>query len=184
MSKLSDQEFLLNLDSREARSLRRSRDPHCVVGHEPWVFTEGLNQSHSWGKVFAQAETLLGAPVTLTLLHRALVTARICTQCGDTHRPYRLLDRLDRAPERCACGGLYSIPGSGLMDRFTKSEASEFLDRSLQQVGIPADDVLIARHDDRCHHLLIAPVSGPLSESSRADHDDDEKEGSHHGPRV
>ncbi|MDR4468955.1 MAG: ThiF family adenylyltransferase [Nitrospira sp.] len=176
-------EFLLNLDSREARSLRRSRDPNCVVGHESWVFTEGLTQSHSWGEVFAQAETLLGAPVTLTLLHRTLVTARICIQCGDTHHPYRLLDTLDRFHERCACGGSYSIPSSGLMDRFTRSEASEFLDQSLQQVGIPGDDVLIAQHGDRCCHLLIAPAVDPLSDSSRPNHDGDEKEGSH-GLRV
>lgn len=153
------QEFLLNLDSREARSLRRGRDPHCIVGHEQWELTEGLNQSHSLCEVFALAETTLGAPVTMTLLHRTLVTTRTCAQCGNTHRLSRTLDALERDHERCGCGGSYSIPGAALLDRFTRSEAAEFLDRSLQQLGIPAHDVLIAHNTTGIAYLLVAGVT-------------------------
>lgn len=173
------QEFLLNLDNREARALRRTRDHHCIVGHKRWELTERLNQSHSLSDVFALAEITLGAPVTLTLLHRSLVTQIRCRQCGSTSDIARTLDRLAHDNLRCTCGKSYDIAPTGLLDRMTMIEAAKFLDWPLHQLGIPADDVLIAQHDDQYCHLLIAPADEGLSDSPCTNHDDEEKEGPH-----
>lgn len=175
------QEFLLNMGNREARSLRRRRDPHCVAGHEQWPLTEGLHQSHSLDEAFALAESRLGAPVTLTFHHHTLVTELVCAQCRAIHHPYRILDTLVREPDHCVCGGAYTIIGTGLVDRLTRAEASNYLDRSLQQLGFPADDVVIAQATTGFAYLLIA---GDLTSPSVLTPPQQYKREAPHGSRI
>lgn len=176
------QEFLLNLDDLQSRALRRTRDRHCLAGHDRWSLTTGLTDAHTLADAFTLSESLFHGPVTLTLLHRALVIELRCSQCNQTHRPYRTLDRLAHESLRCPCGGSYRTAPSVVLDRMTMAEATDFLDRPLQQLGIPADDVIIARHGDRFRHLLIEAGPAPTSDPPRS-HDDREKERPH-GSRV
>lgn len=179
----SGQEFLLNLDNDQSRTVRRAKDPHCLIGHDRWSLTSGLTDTSTLAEAFTLSESLLGGPVTLTLLHRSLVTQLRCKQCSAICDIARMLDRLTPDDLHCFCGESYDIVPTGLLDRMTRGDAATFLDRPLHHLGLPADDVLIARCGDRSCYLLIAPAGERLSDPPRDTHDNEEREGPH-GSRV
>ncbi len=175
-------EVLLNLDDLHCRPLSRPRDPHCVAAHDPWLLTAGLHQSQTLDEAFLFAERFLGDQVVITLVHRSLVTELGCGRCGTRSRPDRVLDALTREQLCGGCGASHRGTATGWLDRMSRVEAAEFLDRPLRQLGIPTDDVLIARSGDRVRYLLVAgapetALTIPLS------HQDMEREGPH-GSRV
>lgn len=164
----SGHEWLVNVDESQSRVVRRQRDPHCVVSHEPWSLTPGLTQTNSLADAFIVAEALLGSNATVTLLHRSLVTELDCARCGQNYRPYRVMDSLGHELLCCRCGGQRRIATTSLLDRMTRTDAADFIDRPLHQLGIPAEDVLIAHQGERSCYLLVAGVSATASVSLNA----------------
>jgi hypothetical protein len=67
------------------------------------------------------------------------------------------------------------------VDRLTRVEASDYLDRSLQQLGFPADDVLITQATTGFAYLLVA---GDLTSPSVPTSLQQYKSEVSHGPGV
>jgi molybdopterin/thiamine biosynthesis adenylyltransferase len=155
----SGHEWLINVEESQSRAVRRLRDPHCAVSHEPWTLTPGLTPTNSLHDAFTLAESLLGPQVTMTLLHRSLVTELSCARCGYLYRPYRVLDSLKHELFCCSCGGQRRTAAMSLLDRMTRTDVADFIDLPLHQLGIPPEDVLLAGTNDRTCHLLVAGVS-------------------------
>jgi hypothetical protein len=184
--RLEHTEFLLNLNEPQCRSLRRSRDPRCVITHDRWPLTTGLHQGHTLDDAFQLAERFLGANILITLVHRRLVTELACGACGARSQPYRVLDSLTHDQLRCECGNPRAITATGWLDRMSRVEAADFLDRPLRQLGIPADDILLARGMIKgCFLLAYLHIAGAPEVTSNLphSHQDPEKE-EPHGPRV
>jgi hypothetical protein len=59
---------------------------------------------------------------------------------------------------RCGCGPTMQPAAPGLLDRFTKPEATAFLDRTWAELGLPEEDVVTASSLDgaRAIHLLLS----------------------------
>jgi adenylyltransferase/sulfurtransferase len=137
---------------------RLTRNPRCLLDHQRWPLT-GLGSDSTRTTVaqtFAFAEAVLDGEIAIQLPHRSLVTAVRCPQCWTEERPYRVLDSLPTAGLHCSCGHQMHPAPTNLLDRFSRSEAKPFLDRTWRELGLPQADVVIAANGHREMHILLS----------------------------
>jgi molybdopterin/thiamine biosynthesis adenylyltransferase len=137
---------------------RLPRNPKCLLDHRPWPLTRlgGDSTRTTVAQTFAFAEAAFDGEVALQLPHRSIVTTARCPQCCGEERPYRVLDSLPDAGLQCGCGHEMHPTTTGLRDRFERSDAKPFLDRTWREIGLPPADVVVASHGTRELHLLLS----------------------------
>ena len=134
------------------------RNPRCLFDHQVYAVVPLDCNMHQMTveQTFAIAEKNLGESVSLELVHRALVTRLRCSECGAEVTPYRTLEILTAGDVVCHCSGEMTPSVADLLERFDRSQAAEFLDRTWADIGLPAADVVIASNGERELPLLIA----------------------------
>jgi hypothetical protein len=110
-------------------------------------------------RTFAFAEAALGDEVSLQLLRRSIVTSIRCPHCGAEQKPCRVLDAIEAAAT-CNCGGKMHLTAMDLLDRFGRTEAEPFLDRTWEEIGIPPADVVIAKAHSKELYILLSESDG------------------------
>jgi molybdopterin/thiamine biosynthesis adenylyltransferase len=143
---------------RGALSVHRlKRNPQCLFDHQVYALVplgEGVRQV-TVEQTFATAEKRIGEGVVLELLHRAVVTRLQCIDCGRTTKPLRTFESLGADDASCSCGGQMIRSMEHTLEKFTRSQAAEFLDRTWAEIGLPASEVVVAMNQTSELHLLI-----------------------------
>jgi molybdopterin/thiamine biosynthesis adenylyltransferase len=154
---VASREMYFDLGRLQMSRHRLPRNRKCLADHRAWPLTRlGSDSARTTvAQTFAFAEARLDGEVALQLPYRSIVTAARCPHCCGEDRPYRALDSLPPAGLLCACGHEMHPATTDLLDRFDRSDAKPFLDRTWREIGLPPADVVIAAHGTRELHLLL-----------------------------
>lgn len=155
-------EVYFDLGRRLLSTHRLTRNPRCLFDHQTWNLDPiGSGSGNATvAQTFAFAERTLGEQVALQLLRRAIVTQACCPHCGAETHPYRVTEAIDTADLLCNCGTEMHPVSANMLDRFGRSEADPFLDRTWAEIGLPTTDVVVAAGGGRELHLLLSEPNG------------------------
>jgi hypothetical protein len=67
---------------------------------------------------------------------------------------------MNEAELLCPCGCEMHVSAADLLDRAREPEAEPFLDRTWDEMGFPAADVVVATAGSRALHILLNDTSG------------------------
>jgi molybdopterin/thiamine biosynthesis adenylyltransferase len=154
---IASTETYFDMGRQQMSGHRLQRNPRCLLDHRQWPLTSlGTDAARTTvAETFAFAEAALGGEIALQLPHRSIVTTVRCPECWAADRPYRALDSLPAAGLHCACGHEMHPAAPDLLDRFSRSDASAFLDRTWREIGLPPADVVVAAHGNHELHILL-----------------------------
>ena len=156
-SRVVSRELYLDLDHFVFSTHVVKRNPRCICDHRVFVLTplEGERRL-SVADTIRWARRKLGGEVVLQLQHRS-VTSRIrCPACSREKEPFRILESLGRKEATCRCGRVMQPLATGLLDRFTWDQAGGFLHKSWKELGLPAEDVVVASSGNAELALLVS----------------------------
>lgn len=148
---VAGREVYLDLDRGRLESHKLRRNDRCLMEHRSYALTrvDGTNLGTSVAETFDRIEESLGGEAVLELQRRSVTTRLRCPACGSEKTPYRLLDALGPAEITCTCGAILEPLAVGLLDRFGRKEAVEFLEMRWERLGLPHDDVVVASSGGR-----------------------------------
>jgi molybdopterin/thiamine biosynthesis adenylyltransferase len=152
---VAGREVYFDLGRRLLSSHRLTHNSRCLFDHVAWPLTPLPSHTATVAQTFAFADGTLGGESVLQLVGRTIVTKVQCPRCAAERSLYRAVDAIDAAEVLCTCGSEMHPAASGLLDRFDRSEATPFLERSWAQIGLPPSDVLIARSHEKELSLLL-----------------------------
>jgi molybdopterin/thiamine biosynthesis adenylyltransferase len=143
---VAGQEMYFDLGRRISSTHKLRHNPRCLLDHQRWHLTPLGNRSRhaTVAATFRFAEDVLGDGVVLQVPHRAIVTTLTCPQCLQEKHPYRVLEQMDASYTQCDCGSVMVPRPTDALDRFGRSEAEAFLDRTWAELGLPSADVVVA----------------------------------------
>ena len=150
-------EMYLDLGRSVVTTHEMNRNPRCVLDHQVFALTPfGRSASEiTVEDAFAEAEARLGPGVSLRLHRRSIATELSCPECAAVSRPYRVLEATTPKEATCRCGTIMQPVALGLRDRLSKEDATEFLQKTWEQVGLPPSDVITASRGNEKVHLLL-----------------------------
>ena len=155
---VAGREVYFDLGRRILSTHRLRRNPRCLLDHQNWHLTPLGTRSRraTVAETFKFAEDVLGEEVALQLPRRVIVTKIRCPQCASEKHPYRVLEGIDAGYAHCNCGSEMVPISTDVLDRFGRTEAVRFLDRTWAELGLPAADVVVATAGTVDLPLLLA----------------------------
>jgi molybdopterin/thiamine biosynthesis adenylyltransferase len=155
---VSGREMYVDLERGVSSLHSLARNPHCLFDHRVLALTPfGRGASEATVReTFAAAEKRLGREVRLNLHRRSVVTEIRCPECGVAQHPHRVFEAMRIEEATCECGATMRPAPAGLLSRFGREEAAEFLDRSWAQMGLPPRDVVTASNSKAEVHFVLA----------------------------
>jgi len=147
-------EVYFDLDGCRMGAHRLARNTRCLADHRRYELLP-IGAGSTVEQTFRAAETRLAGHggVSLYLQSRTLVARLRCARCGAERRPWRIAGGVETV---CVCGGAMSSTATDLVERLCRREAKEILDKSWAELGLPAEDVIVAVRGDRELALLLA----------------------------
>ena len=153
-------EVYFDLDGCRMSAHKLSRNARCLTDHRRYElhpFGGGVART-TVERTFQAAEARMACTgdVTLHLQSRTLVVRLRCPGCGAEKRPYRIAERLTGGDAACPCGAGMQPSAADLLEHFRRDQAAEILNRTWADIGLPAEDVVVAVRGDRELALLLA----------------------------
>ena len=152
-------ELQIHLAPYAVRRVALKRNARCLQPHlhvRP-LRSVGRPGQVTLGDAFRLGAEALGAPeVTLRLYQKRLVTSVSCPRCGGEHPLGRMDGTLMGALPECPCGGKLEPTAWNIHSEIDRISAAPFLERTLREIGLPDGEILTARAEGRCAHLLVA----------------------------
>jgi molybdopterin/thiamine biosynthesis adenylyltransferase len=153
-SDVAGREIYFDLGRSVMSGHRLVRNRKCLFDHRSWQLLPVGSGSVTVADVFGLAEERLGEQVVIGIHRSGIVTRARCEACGAERRPFRVADAM-LGDARCVCGSRMRSVATEVLDRFGRSEADAFLDRTWSEIGIPPADVVTAASEtDEIHFLL------------------------------
>jgi hypothetical protein len=133
------------------------RNRACLLEHRRFnLSTITGGRALRVAETFSLAEQKLGPGVKLNLHHRSIATGLRCETCKRQKLVFRVRESLTESDIRCECGEALQPLASDLLDRFRKADAQAFGDRTWEQLGLPANDVVSASKGRKTLDLLLS----------------------------
>ena len=157
-AEVSGREMYVDLDRGICSLHSLERNPHCLFDHRVLALTpfgRGAGEV-TVEEMFAAAEKRLGREVRLRLHRRSIVTEARCPDCGAVKRPNRIFEAMRMEEATCECGATMQPVAIGLLSRFGRAEAAEFLDHNWAEMGLPPRDVVTASSGEAEVHFVLA----------------------------
>jgi len=147
-------EVYFDLDGCRMEVHRLARNSRCLADHRRYELLP-VGERSTVEQAFQAAESRLEGrgEVSLYLQARTLVAHLRCALCGAEQRPWRISGAVEAV---CGCGGEMQATASGLVECLRRGEAGGILGRSWAELGLPAEDVIVAVRGDRDLALLLA----------------------------
>ena len=140
---VAGRELLMDLDHNSFSMRGLPRNPRCLADHRAFQCAAAVRGTIQ--QTFKEAAGALGGPVELALQRRGIACVIRCPDCGREQRPYKILSAISPAEGACICGGVMQPVAGHVLDRFTLEQATPFLSRTWDDLGLPAADVVVAR---------------------------------------
>lgn len=148
-------EVYFDLDGCRMDVHKLARNGRCLADHRQYELLP-IGAESTVEQAFQAAETRLAGTgeVSLYLQSRTLVARIRCPLCGAERRPWQVADGVMETA--CVCGGEMQPTAADLVECLRRAEAGEILGRSWAELGLPAEDVIVALRGDRELALLLA----------------------------
>jgi adenylyltransferase/sulfurtransferase len=150
-------EVYFDLDGCRMGVHRLARNACCLADHRRYELLP-VGAESTVGQAFQAAETLLAGPgeVSLYLQSRTLVARLRCALCGAEKRPWRVAGGSGSTETACVCGEEMQPTAADLVECLRRDEVEEILSKRWAELGLPAEDVIVAVRGDRELALLLA----------------------------
>jgi molybdopterin/thiamine biosynthesis adenylyltransferase len=148
---LSGQPFTL----RQAHLARQRR---CLFDHHLYRHLHALDgaiEELTIARTFEESERLLGPGVVLHVHGRELIAKLRCPDCRGMKAIYQIAEAIREADTICTCGGEMRAAAHDRWSQFNGQQATPFLRRTWDELGLPGNDVITATNGTRVQHFII-----------------------------